>query len=215
MEAQFSVPAYFNSSTFSVPADFIYAKFSKSANFSSVKFLNEVHFSEAEDSRVFNGETLFVYAIFEQPALYYNLSRYGEDLLRPTLIGIVIVLGSTLIWLTQTNPNAEPSFFTTTNSHNYSLPELVLLARANQTHHTYLPATTISSKFIGLDKVANYTQWQKAFERSFADFLPLLSLGSDIKVDIIDFIIKIVGGALTFGLLAIALRRKFERKYTR
>jgi hypothetical protein len=27
--------------------------------------------------------------------------------------------------------------------------------------------------------------------------------------------IKIVGGALTFGLLVIAFRRKFERKYTR
>jgi hypothetical protein len=26
--------------------------------------------------------------------------------------------------------------------------------------------------------VANHTQWQKAFERSFADFLPLLPLGS-------------------------------------
>jgi hypothetical protein len=55
----------------------------------------------------------------------------------------------------------------------------------------------------------------KAFERSFVDFLPLLSLGEDIKVGIIDYVLKIVGGALTFGLLAIALRRKFERKYTR
>jgi hypothetical protein len=40
-------------------------------------------------------------------------------------------------------------------------------------------------------------------------------LGGEVKVGIIDFIIKIVGGALTFGLLIIALRRKFERKYTR
>jgi hypothetical protein len=48
--------------------------------------------------------------------LYYHLSRYGEDLLRPTLIGIAIVLGSTLIWLTQANPTAEPSFFTTTTN---------------------------------------------------------------------------------------------------
>jgi hypothetical protein len=35
--------------------------------------------------------------------LYYHLSRYGEDLLRPTLIGIAIVFGSTLFWLTQSN----------------------------------------------------------------------------------------------------------------
>jgi hypothetical protein len=40
-------------------------------------------------------------------------------------------------------------------------------------------------------------------------------MGSEIKVEVIDYIIKIVGGALTFGLLAITLRRKFERKYTR
>jgi hypothetical protein len=32
---------------------------------------------------------------------------------------------------------------------------------------------------------------------------------------VIDYITKIVGGALTFGLLIIAFRRKFERKYTR
>jgi hypothetical protein len=63
--------------------------------------------------------------------------------------------------------------------------------------------------------VWNSTHSLKAFERSFADFLPLLPLGSDIKIGVIDYIIKIVGGVLTFGLLAIALRRKFERKYTR
>jgi hypothetical protein len=47
------------------------------------------------------------------------------------------------------------------------------------------------------------------------DFIPLLTLPSEIKVGMLDFIIKIVGAAVTFGLLAIALRRKFERKYTR
>jgi len=72
-----------------------------------------------------------------------------------------------------------------------------------------------ASTFVGLDQAVNGTQWQKAFERSLADYLPLLSLGRDIKVGIIDFVIKIVGGALTFGLLLIAFRRKFERKYTR
>ena len=30
---------------------------------------------------------------------------------------------------------------------------------------------------------------------------------------IIDYIIKIVGGAVTFSLIAIDLRRRFERKY--
>ena len=53
----------------------------------------------------------------------------------------------------------------------------------------------------------------KAFERSIADFIPLLPLGGDIKVGVIDYVIKIVGGAVTFGLIAIALRRRFERRY--
>jgi uncharacterized protein YjbI with pentapeptide repeats/uncharacterized protein YeeX (DUF496 family) len=119
--------------------------------------------------------------IFSLTGLYYHLSRYGEDLLRPSLVGIAIIFGSTFFWLTQLNPTHEPSLF-----HN-----------------------------VGFAEIGNSTQWQKAFERSFADFLPLLSLGSDIKVGLGDYIIKIVGGALTFGLLAIALRRKFERKYTR
>jgi hypothetical protein len=55
----------------------------------------------------------------------------------------------------------------------------------------------------------------KRFERSLAGFIPLLSIGGETKVVIIDYIIKIFGGGLTFVLLAIALRRKFERKYTR
>jgi hypothetical protein len=37
---------------------------------------------------------------------------------------------------------------------------------------------------------------------------------SDIKIGLVDYVIKIVGGAVTFGLIAIALRRRFERKYT-
>ena len=75
--------------------------------------------------------------------------------------------------------------------------------------------TTSTSTFVGSREMVNATQWLKAFERSFADFLPLLSLGGEIKVGIIDYVIKIVGGALTFGLLIITFRRKFERKYTR
>jgi hypothetical protein len=118
---------------------------------------------------------------FSLIGLYYHLLRYGEDLLRPALIGVVVVFLSTLFWLIQANPIHEPSF----------------------------------SHVVGFTRAGNGTHWLKAFERSFADFLPLLSLGSDTKVGIIDYIIKIVGGVLTFGLLAIALRRKFERKYTR
>jgi hypothetical protein len=55
---------------------------------------------------------------------------------------------------------------------------------------------------------------QKAFERSLAEFLPLLSMPSNISIGVVDYVIKIVGGALTFVLVGIALGRKFERKYT-
>jgi uncharacterized protein YjbI with pentapeptide repeats len=120
---------------------------------------------------------------FSLTGLYYHLSKYGESISRPTLIGAITILLSTLFWVTQSNPTLEPNSTTST--------------------------------FVGFENAVNGTQWLKAFERSFADFLPLLSLGGDIKVGIIDYIIKIVGGALTFGLLIIAFRRKFERKYTR
>ena len=71
------------------------------------------------------------------------------------------------------------------------------------------------SNFTGLSNATNHVQLLKAFERSLADFLPIISIGSDIKVGIVDFIVKIVGGTLAFVLLGVALRRKFERKYTR
>lgn len=127
---------------------------------------------------------------------YYHLSRYGEDLVRPTLAGIVIVLLSTLPWLTQSNPNLEPTFFNTNSSH---ISNAIIISPY--------------SKFIGFMQIGNETQWIKSFERATADFLPLLPLGSNFKVGILDYIIKIISGALIFGLLAIALRRKFERKF--
>jgi hypothetical protein len=71
------------------------------------------------------------------------------------------------------------------------------------------------SHFVFLNQAADPNQWLAAFQRSLADFLPVRSLPGDIKVGIIDYAVKVVGGALTFVLLAVALRRKFERKYTR
>jgi hypothetical protein len=121
--------------------------------------------------------------------LYYHFSRYGESILRPTIIGVIIVVLSTLFWLMQSNPTLQPTFST-------------------KAHFPY-------STFTGLSNATNPIQLQKAFERSLADLLSILSLGSDIRVGIVDFIVKIVGGALTFVLLGVALRRKFERKYTR
>ena len=121
--------------------------------------------------------------------LYHLFSNYGESIVRPTLIGVITVGLSTLFWLMQSNPTLQPTF-------------------SSNAHIPY-------SNFTGLVNATNHIQLLKAFERSIADFLPLLSLPGDIKVGVIDYIIKIVGGALTFGLIIIALRRKFERKYTR
>jgi hypothetical protein len=71
-----------------------------------------------------------------------------------------------------------------------------------------------TSHFVFLNQAEDPNQWLAAFQRSLADFLPVLSLRGDIKVGIIDYVVTIVGGALTFVLLPVALRRKFERKYT-
>jgi uncharacterized protein YjbI with pentapeptide repeats len=121
--------------------------------------------------------------------LYYHFSTYGESIAKPIIIGAITIGLSTLFWLMQSNPTLQPTLST-------------------NAHFPY-------SNFTGLANATNHIQLLTAFQRSLADFLPLLSLPGDIKVGVIDYIIKIVGGALTFGLLIIALRRKFERKYTR
>jgi hypothetical protein len=97
----------------------------------------------------------------------------------------------------QSNPTAEHSLSTTD-----CIPKVISYTEND------------SSKFIGLCEygIRNHDHWLKAFERSIAGFIPLLPLGSNIKVGIIDYIIKIVGGAVVFALIAVALRR-FERRY--
>ena len=94
------------------------------------------------------------------------MSRYGESIPRPAIIGAITVFLSTLFWLTQSNPSLEPHFAPTME-------------------------TVSSSTFVGVREVYNDAQWLKPFERSFSDFLPLLPAGV-FKVGIIDFIIKIV-----------------------
>jgi hypothetical protein len=93
----------------------------------------------------------------------------------------------------QENPTLEPS-----------LP--IIHSVSNDT-------SNVTSKFVGLDKIGVSTSLLKALERSIADFIPLLPLGSNIKLGVIDYVIKIVDEAVTFGLIAIALGRRFERRY--
>jgi len=45
---------------------------------------------------------------FSLNGLYYHFSRYGESIWRPTAIGAITVGLSTLFWLIQNNPTAEP-----------------------------------------------------------------------------------------------------------
>jgi hypothetical protein len=48
-------------------------------------------------------------------------------------------------------------------------------------HDPSLAETAANSTFVGFREVGNATQWLKGFERSLAGFIPLLSLGGDIK----------------------------------
>jgi hypothetical protein len=157
--------------------------------------------------------------IFSLIGWYHILSNYGESLWRPTAAGFLIVFSFTFFFVTQNNPALIPSFYTVFSNSSviHSGTNNATHSSTNNTKDAVVAAKpdTNYSKFVGLERVGNPTQWQKAFERDMGDFIPLLTLPSDIKVGVIDFAIKIVGGAITFGLLAIALRRKFERKYTR
>ena len=61
--------------------------------------------------------------------------------------------------------------------------------------------------------MGNSSNLQVAFEREQTNFLPSLSFGTKLNIGLLDVTFKIVGGAVTFGLIIIALRRKFEGKF--
>jgi uncharacterized protein YjbI with pentapeptide repeats len=150
---------------------------------------------------------------------YYNVSRYGEDLIRPTIFGILIIIISTLFFVTQSDPNLLPTLPISFFSYQESKPDLkytISPSTFNSTNRTLLLVNSTEatySKFIGFDKASDPHQWEQSLERSLIAFIPLLPTGNDIKTGLIDYAIKIVGGAITFGFIIIALRRKFERKY--
>ena len=64
-----------------------------------------------------------------------------------------------------------------------------------------------------ITQVINSSNLELAFGRSLTNFLPSLSFGTELNVGLLDVAFKIVGGAITLGLIIIALRRKFERKF--
>jgi hypothetical protein len=111
--------------------------------------------------------------------LYYNLSEYGQSVLRPTLFGIGIIALSSFLWFTQPD-----------HSLDFSVSE-ILFSQENLT----IP------------------HLQDSFERSILNFIPLLPSKEGIQLGMMDYLFKIIGGAVTFGLIIIALRRRFERKF--
>lgn len=140
--------------------------------------------------------------------LYYHFSRYGESIARPSITAIGIILLTSLLWLSQSNPHEVPSF--------PSIYEYLInppLWQIYYDHESIITVVSNHSKFIGLDRIGNFTHWSLALERSIIDFLPLFSFNDEIKTGLLDFVIKVFGGLVIFGLVIIALRRKFERKY--
>lgn len=59
----------------------------------------------------------------------------------------------------------------------------------------------------------NLTHYQKSCEWSILNFIPVLPSGTGIKLGLIDYTFKIIRGAVTFGLIIIALKRKIEREF--
>ena len=96
--------------------------------------------------------------------MYYHLSRYGEDLARPTLLGVMTILLSTLYW-------------------------------------SGLPSGVFGSGYLDL--------FGKAMERSIIDYIPFI-IPAGLTIE--DSIVKSVG-VIGIVFIAIAMRRKFERKF--
>lgn len=115
--------------------------------------------------------------------LYYLLSKYGEDLWRPFGIGVFIIGLSTFYW----------SF-----NFTYDNGEIISL--------------TLPSTFDVYQWIHNGTNWSESFDRSLLDSLPLVSLEND-QSRLLDYLTKLSFSIVPVGLSAIALRRKFERRF--
>jgi hypothetical protein len=72
----------------------------------------------------------------------------------------------------------------------------ILRTKKNSWHAKPSINSTVYSTFVGFEQFGNATHWRKAVERTIADFLPLLSIPSNIQVVLIDYIIKIVGSLM-------------------
>ncbi len=118
------------------------------------------------------------------------------------------------------------ALFFVTQRHPYQIPDYcvvsILCKNDNMGSNNNSPNTlskpkntsstsTSSSTFIGFAQITNSSQWQKAFVRTIGDIIPFLSTPSDIKVDLIDYIIKVFGYIFTFGIIKKGLTRREQR----
>jgi uncharacterized protein YjbI with pentapeptide repeats len=130
--------------------------------------------------------------VFSLLRIYKTVANYGESYRRPIVVGLLVSSCSMLIWLTQSNPFLEPNF-------DSQLDQLSLISK--------------SSNFIGFDQIQNVTQWISATERTTIDFFLFIPGNENIKIGLIDTIIKLLSSSLVLIPLGIALRRKLERRF--
>lgn len=121
---------------------------------------------------------------FSLTGLYFWLSKYGQDLLRPFLFTIGILIFSTLFWMWQPNAfTSEPSIVNFTGFQEIS--------EGNSTH--------IMKSF------------ERSFSGLIPLLSPGLNLG--VERTVFADMVFTASGLLAFGLLIISLRRKFERRF--
>ena len=121
---------------------------------------------------------------FSATGLYFLLSKYGESVRRPSIFGIIILVGSIIFF------GSLPDSF-----EKISLDSLDTLKNMN------------------LNNLGNSTNLDQAIQRAWEDFIPLFPVNKDIEFGLVDLAIKVLGGILTFGFIIIALKRRFERKH--
>jgi hypothetical protein len=150
--------------------------------------------------------------IFSLIGWNHILSNYGESLWRPFATGIAVIFIFTLFFATQSDPYQAPSFsypFYSTNNLYQNINNNS--TTANTVNKINDSNQTNSLGFVTLDKLGDLSQWNKSLIRTLGDFIPFVSMPNDIKIGLIDYVIKIVGGAVTFGLIATVIRSRFQR----
>jgi uncharacterized protein YjbI with pentapeptide repeats len=188
---QFAEALYFSDTTFYGVADFSGVRFSSQADFSRARF-TQAYFRDS----TFDGDVNLQGSFNE--SIYFSNAEFND---RAHFVGAIFGVAN----FVGAKFSGEAAFTSAIFFGVANFFGAIFSWTAN-----FEEATFSDEAFFG-----SATFSDEAFERAMGDFIPLLTLPSEIKVGLIDFVIKIVGGAVTFGLLAIALRRKFERKYTR